>query len=82
MLSKQKNIFKKPSIVEIVPKDCYQKNLTDIPSKLQTDENITNKRVKVFLGYIKDFILKCGKNMKLNSDNGKECVQQIISWIL
>lgn len=97
----RKNIFKKPSVVQIVPqgpKDCYQVDLTDIPSKLQTDDNekyllniidtfskcagsyiLPNKRADTILGYIKDFINKFGKPMKLHSDNGKEFDNKLLT---
>ena len=38
----RKNIFRKPAIIQILPKgprDVYQLDLTDIPNKLQTDQN-------------------------------------------
>ena len=38
----RKNIFRKPNIIQIVPKGpkyVYQIDLTEIPIKLQTDEN-------------------------------------------
>ena len=39
----KKNTFKKPTVVQIFPQgssDCYLIDLTEIPPKLQTDENV------------------------------------------
>ena len=97
----RKNIFRKPAVLQIIPKlpeDIYQIDLTVLPVKLQTDDNakyflciidifskygycyiLNNKRADTILGYIKDFINKYGKPNGLQSDNGKEFRNSLLS---
>ena len=97
----EKNIFRKPNIIQIVPKGpkyVYQIDLTEILIKLQTDENakyiisiidtfskfgycyiLNNKRDDSVLGKIKDFINKFGKSNSIQTDNGKEFTNALLS---
>ena len=55
----KKAIFKKPSIIQIIPggtKDCYQMELTEIPEKLKSDDNA------IYLMSIIDQFSKFGYN--------------------